>query len=86
MAFLEEKIMNYNLTLEEGAILPWTNHTYYMEILAAMCKKHKIRMDVPYGKLAKKARDIVLYGCDGIFEVFHTFEGGSEKTYKTRYE
>lgn len=74
VAFLEEKIINGNLTLEEGAILPWTNHVYYMEILRAAAKKHKINMHVAYKTLNKKARDIVLHGCPEMFEVFHTFE------------
>lgn len=87
VAFLEEKIINGNLTLEEGAILPWTNHIYYMEILRAAAKKHKINMNVPYNTLGKKAREIVLHGCPEIFEVPHTFEGATEsKIYKTQYE
>ncbi|EKD30297.1 MAG: hypothetical protein ACD_78C00097G0001, partial [uncultured bacterium (gcode 4)] len=87
VAFLEEKIINGNLTLEEGAILPWTNHVYYMEILRAAAKKHKIDMNAPYNTLSKKAREIVLHGCPEMFEVFHTFEGANEgKMYNTRYE
>ncbi len=87
MVFLEEKIINGRLTLEEGAILPWTNHVYYMEILRAAAKKYKIDMNVPYNTLGKKAREIVLHGCPETFEVFHTFEGGTEaKAYHTRYE
>lgn len=87
VAFLEEKIINPRLSLAEGAILPWTNHVYYMEILAAACKAHKIPMNVPYQELSQKARDIILYGCPEMFEVSHTFDGASEaKMYKTRYE
>lgn len=87
VAFLEEKIINPRLSLAEGAILPWTNHIYYMEILAAACKQHKIRMDVPYQDLPQRARDIILHGCSEMFEVSHTFDGASEaKMYKTRYE
>ncbi len=87
VAFLEEKIINPRLTLAEGAILPWTNHVYYMEILAAACKAHKIPMNVPYQELSQKARDIILHGCPEMFEVSHTFDGASEaKMYKTRYE
>lgn len=87
VAFMEEKIINGNLTLEEGAILPWTNHVYYMEILRAAAKKHKINMNVPYNTLSKKAREIVLHGCPEMFEVYHTFEGANEgKMYSTRYE
>ncbi len=84
---MEEKIINPKLTLEEGAILPWTNHMYYMEILRAAAKKHKINMNAPYNTLSKKARDIVLYGCSEIFEIYHTPEGSSEgRTYNTHYE
>lgn len=87
VAFLEEKIINGNLTLEEGAILPWTSHVYYMEILRAAAKKYKINMNVPYNTLSKKAREIVLHGCNEEFEVFHTLEGSNEgKMYTTRYE
>ncbi len=87
VAFLEDKIINGNLTLEEGAILPWTNHMYYMEILRTAAKKHKINMNVPYSTLSKKARDIVLHGCPEIFEIYHTPEGANEgRTYNTHYE
>lgn len=87
VAFLEEKIINGALTLEEGAILPWTNHAYYMEILRAAAKKHRIDMHVPYNTLGKKAREIVLHGCPEMFEVFHTFEGANAgKVYNAHYE
>jgi excinuclease ABC subunit A len=86
VAFLEEKIINGNLTLEEGAILPWTNHMYYMEILRAAAKKHKINLNVPYKTLSKKARDIVLHGCTETFEVYHAFDGTESKIYTTHYE
>ena len=87
VAFLEEKIMNGNLTLEEGAILPWSNHIYYMEILRTAAKKHNINLHVPYNTLSKKAKDIILHGCPEMFEVYHTFDGSNEgKVYNTHYE
>ena len=86
VAFLEEKIINGGLTLEEGAILPWTNHMYYMEILRAAAKKYKISMNAPYNTLSKKAREVVLHGCTDTFEIHHAFDGSETKLYKTRYE
>lgn len=86
VAFLEEKIINGNLSLEEGAILPWSNHMYYMEILRAAAKKHKINMNVPYNTLSKKVREIVLHGCAETFEIHHAFDGTESKVYTTRYE
>lgn len=60
---------------------------YYMEILRAAAKKHKINMNVPYNTLSKKARDIVLHGCPELFEIYHTFEGANDgKVYNTHYE
>lgn len=36
-------------------------HKYYMEILKAVCAKHKINTNIPYSKLSKKEREIVLF-------------------------
>jgi len=46
--FLEENIINPNLTLNEWAILPWSQHKYYTEVLNAVCKKYKIDCNKPY--------------------------------------
>jgi excinuclease UvrABC ATPase subunit len=59
---------------------------YYMEILRAAAKKHKINLNVPYKTLSKKARDIVLHGCTETFEVYHAFDGTESKIYTTHYE
>ena len=37
--------MNFDLTLEEGAILPWENSKYYLSILRAVCEKYKIQIN-----------------------------------------
>lgn len=86
VAFLEEKIINPQLTLEEGAILPWSNHMYYMEILRAAAEKYRIDMNVPYNTLSKQAKHIVLHGCPETFDIRHAFDGSETKIYTTRYE
>jgi excinuclease ABC subunit A len=59
-------IPNPELTLEEGAIAPWSGRTleYFDRLLSSAAKTFGFRMDVPFRKLPKKARDILLYGSD----------------------
>lgn len=87
IAFLEEKIINQNLTLSEWAILPWSQHKYYMEILKAVCKKYKIKMNVKYFELWEKERNIVLNWLPWEqFEILFTTEDWINRVFKTRYE
>jgi len=53
-----------HLSLEEGAVVPWKpiSSDYYPQMLAQACSEFGIDMTVPFEKLPKKHRDIVLYG------------------------
>ncbi|EKD66672.1 MAG: hypothetical protein ACD_49C00023G0015 [uncultured bacterium (gcode 4)] len=85
--FLEENIINPNLTLNEWAILPWSQHKYYTEVLNAVCKKYKIDCNKPYWELNSKEKWIILNWTSDIFEIPFTFDFGQErKIYKTKYE
>jgi len=57
---------NQNLTLAEGAILPWsatTSHlTWYNKILESVAKAHGFSINVPIKNLSKESMDIILYG------------------------
>lgn len=59
-------IPNENLTLAEGAIMPWsatTSHlTWYNRILEAVAKKHGFSMNTPIRNLNAESMQIVLYG------------------------
>lgn len=59
-------IPNDNLTLAEGAIMPWSTTTshlnWYNRILEKVAHAHKFSMNVPTRKLSKEAMDIVLHG------------------------
>lgn len=59
-------IPNGRLTLEEGAIRPWSkiagNQTSYLRMLDLVGKKHKIPLDVPVEKIPKQKMDIILFG------------------------
>lgn len=52
------------LTLADGAVAAWSpiSSQYYPAMLAQFAAQFKIPMDVPFNKLTKKQRDLVLYG------------------------
>ncbi|MGE5404524.1 MAG: excinuclease ABC subunit UvrA [Candidatus Saccharibacteria bacterium] len=60
-------VMDGELSLEEGAIIPWSGMLsgYYAAVLSAMCKKYRIPMNVPFKQLNKKQQEQVLYGNGG---------------------
>ncbi len=67
-------IPNKRLTLEEGAVRPWSriagNQTSYVRLLEIVAKKHKISLSTPVEKLSKKSLDLVLYGTGADIYVF----------------
>ena len=59
-------IPNPDLSIKEGAIGPWSGRSteYFDRLLDSAAKTLKFKTDVPFKKLSKKARDIVLYGSE----------------------
>jgi excinuclease ABC subunit A len=59
-------VPNPDLTLREGAIAPWSGRAteYFERLVESAAKTFKFKTDVPFKKLPKKARDILLYGSD----------------------
>lgn len=62
--FAAEKIVqNPDKTLNQGAVSGWDKrHAYYFGLLTTVAKHYDIDMDMPWNKLAKKHRDIILNG------------------------
>lgn len=60
--FLEKDIVNPELTLAEGALLPWQSHPYYTLLLESVCKKEKISMNTSWSILPEKDKKKILYG------------------------
>jgi excinuclease ABC subunit A len=54
------------LTIDEGAIAPWRNvaesEGWTSRIVGALCKDLGIARNVPYGKLPKQKRDMLMFG------------------------
>ncbi len=87
MVFLEESIVNPNLTLAEGAILPPWFGNYFIAQLWAVSAAHNLRIDVPYGKLSREEKDIALYGTwNQQYSVSYVNEWGRKNTYNSKFE
>ena len=59
-------IPNKELTLNEGAVVPWSKsnkkENYYHQMLEAVANFYNFSMDIPFKDLSKKEQDIILYG------------------------
>lgn len=82
-------VLNMDKSLEEGAVVPWSNnfYTYYNQIMAAAAQKYKIPLDRRLKELSKKQIDFILYGNGGDrFEVTYTNSYGETGTFRSAYE
>jgi excinuclease ABC subunit A len=76
------------LTVNEGAIAPWASTTleYWYRVLEAVAEEHGFSLDVPWRKLPKAARDVLLYGSDAEVYVRYKNRYGRQRAYHTTYE
>ena len=88
MVFLEENIVNYNLTLSEWAIIaPWFWWDYFFELIKEVSRHNILNVDKKYWELSKKEKNIVLYGTwDKTYKIKFTNEYWVENTYSSRFE
>src|SRR5436189_2901183 len=56
-----------SLTLNEGAILPWSSSAtgYYDQITQAIADRYEVDMDSAWADLPQRQKDIFLYGTNG---------------------
>ncbi|MDQ7009461.1 MAG: excinuclease ABC subunit UvrA [Candidatus Gracilibacteria bacterium] len=86
--FLEEKIINPNLTLLEGAVIaPGFGGDYFFALLQEVGKFKKIELNTNYSLLSKKDKEIILHGTgDKQYNVAFINDSGEKKTYNSRFE
>lgn len=83
-------IPNKELTLNEGAIFPWSNSHSQMnwssKILTSMAEEEGISLDTPFGDLPRKQQELILNGA-GKKKYRIDLDGGSlQGTYASIYE
>lgn len=79
-------VFNPNLTISEGAILPYNrvnSDAWYMKRLAKVAEAHGFSIKTPVGQLSKENLDKILYGTG---DQKYTVELGSGRDYESTYE
>jgi excinuclease ABC subunit A len=82
-------VPNTDLSIEEGAIAPWSGHQgqFFGRILASVAEQNKFSLTTPWKKLSKKAQQMVLYGAGPKpVTVKYRNRYGRTRTYTTGYE
>jgi excinuclease ABC subunit A len=82
---------NPELSLGEGAVLPWrrmaTTESWFAKILDAVAERYGFRMDDPVSQLSEDARNILLNGNRGErIEVRYLARNGNTHTFRTTFE
>jgi excinuclease ABC subunit A len=82
---------NPDLSLEQGAILPWrrmaTSDGWFAKILDAVAEHYRFKTDVPISRLDDRARQILLFGNQGErVEVKYRARNGNVHTFRTTFE
>ena len=82
-------IPDENLSLNEGAILPWSNSysSYYSQTIDSIAKHFKISKDIPWSNIPENVKNTLLYGSqnekikmkyldnESVYETKKIFEG-----------
>jgi len=86
--FLEENIINENLTLLEWAVIaPWFWWDYFFELLKEVSKTSKLDLNTKYKLLPKKQRDVILYWTgEKKYKISYVNDYWVKNTYNTRFE
>lgn len=82
-------IPNDDLSIEEGAIAPWSSRAsseYFHRLLEALAKDLKFSLSTPWKKLPIKAKDAVLHGYDYEVHVKYKNRYGRVRNYSTGFE
>jgi len=88
----EETVLNPNLSLSEGGIMPWGRFFEYdswiMKVLEAVCQEYSISMRKPISELSKNELNIILNGFpeEQKFRIKYRNQEGKTSEYDANYE
>src|SRR5689334_13577539 len=78
-----------SLSLNEGAILPWSSGAtgYYEQITQAIADRYEVDVDAPWEELPAEQQDLFLYGTNGD-KLYVTYRNrmGRKRSYMTTFE
>jgi len=83
-------VPNPDLSVREGAIAPWAGASsrYFVRLLEAAAEEYGIDLDMPWRKLTKRRRDVLLHGVPSgrKLRVSYRNRYGRQRSYTTSYE
>ena len=77
-----------DLSIADGALAPWASSTleYWYRVLDAVARAHGVDLTIPWKKLPKAAREVLLYGSDESIYVKYKNRYGRQRAYWTTFE
>ena len=77
-----------SLSVRDGALAPWASATleYWNRVIDAVAEAHEIDLDVPWRRLPKTHRQILMYGSDQQIYVRYKNRYGRQRAYHTTFE
>jgi len=86
--FLEEKIINFNLTLLEWAVIaPWFWWNYFFALLKEIAKTNKLDLNKKYSDLSIKEKELILYWTwTKVYKIDFENEYSEQKVYNSKFE
>src|SRR3989442_465095 len=77
-----------DLSIEEGAIAPWTGSRlqYYESLLRGLADASRFKVTTPWHRLSKDAKEAVLYGSADPIQVTYRNRYGRLRSYSTTFE
>ncbi len=84
----EQVVPNPELSLREGAIVPWESRTgfYYQQLLEALCDHYQIDIRAPFSSLPERVREALLRGSGKEKIRFFFDQGGRRHFYEKTFE
>lgn len=86
----EPAVINPNLSVSEGAILPWArmigSDSWSWRVVEQVCKDENIPMDVKLSDISRDKQNILLYGSKNLYTVRGPNRFGKFVSWDTNYE
>jgi excinuclease ABC subunit A len=66
-------VINKELSILEGAIIPWATHNWYLWRVRELARKYNFSLNTPLKKMSKEALNVLLYGEGGPVHTYRRF-------------
>lgn len=80
-----ELLVDEELSINDGAIIPWRNSNYFRQLTESVAEYYGIDLSVPFRKLPAKAKKVLIYGSGDEDITFKRERGGRVLKYRDTY-